>query len=202
MKLDFDSADRAAAYRTMIQCIVPRPIAWVISDSGNDSLNLAPFSFFNGVGSEPPLLSISIGRKEGGEKKDTWRNIEERSHFVVHIAHTDLAPQVSDTSAALGHGVSEVERSALALTTEPGWSLPRLAAARIAMLCSHHQVVEIGEDGMGLVLGQIHKVHIDDSILKSVSPLQIDAHALDPLARLGGIDYAALGKTFSIPRPE
>ena len=201
MNLDFDGNDRDDAYRTMIQCIIPRPIAWVLSDSGNASLNLAPFSFFNGVGSNPPLISISIGRKDNGAKKDTWLNIEERSHFVTHIAHSDQAQLVSDTSAALVHGDSEIERNDLKLTNETDWSLPRLKDARVAMLCSRHQIIEIGENGMGLVLGRIHKVYVSDAILNSSSPTEIDPHALDPLSRLGGIDYAALGKTFSIPRP-
>ena len=97
MDLDLSTLDPKTIYQTMIQCIVPRPIAWVLTDNGDRSFNLAPFSYFNGVSSRPPIISISAGKKRDGSKKDTWKNIEERTLFVVHLAQTDHAPLVSAT---------------------------------------------------------------------------------------------------------
>lgn len=187
----------------MIQCIVPRPIAWVLSDNGDQSLNLAPFSYFSGVSSKPPIISLSVGKKRSGEKKDTWRNIEERNHFVVHIAHTEQAAQVSATAASLAFGESEITANQLATTAEPNWPLPRLQGPRIALLCERHQIVEVGETPQGLVLGQILQIYLADEILDASdgnSP-KVNIERLNPLARLGGDDYSAIGKSFTVERP-
>ena len=95
MVIDFNQLTSSQVYYTMTQAIIPRPIAWVLSDHGNCKLNLAPFSYFNAVCSKPPILSVSVGLKKEGAKKDTWINIEERSHFVVHI------PRVADVQPVL-----------------------------------------------------------------------------------------------------
>ncbi len=135
MNLELSSLSPKEIYSAMIQCIVPRPIAWVLSDNGDGSSNLAPFSYFNGVSSKPPILSISVGKKRDGSKKDTWKNIEERTHFVVHLARSTQAPAVSATAASLPFGTSEVIENQLEVTQDSSWSLPRLVDAPIAMLC-------------------------------------------------------------------
>src|SRR6056300_777261 len=109
MIIDLNQFSSSQVYQTMTQAIIPRPIAWVLSDHGNGKLNLAPFSYFNAVCSNPPILSISIGYKKGGAKKDTWINIEERSHFVVHIPRIEDVDPLLQSAQALDHGVSEVE---------------------------------------------------------------------------------------------
>ena len=86
MVIDFDKLSSSQAYFTMTQAIIPRPIAWVLSDHGNGKLNLAPFSYFNAVCSRPPMQSISIGHKKSGLKKDTWVNIEGRYKHVDNHA--------------------------------------------------------------------------------------------------------------------
>lgn len=187
----------------MIQCIVPRPIAWVLSDNGNQSYNLAPFSYFNGVSSKPPIISISIGKKGDGSKKDTWKNIEEREHFVVHLANTAQATLVSATAASLPFGESELSVNDLTTVQDSTWSLPRLEDAPIAMLCRHHQIVEVGDTPQALVLGRIEQLYIADAITKesSTAAPSIDSARLDPLARLGGDDYAKVGASFTVERP-
>ena len=82
MHFDLSELSPNRVYYTMIQTLVPRPIAWVLTDNGNDSFNLAPFSYFNGVASDPPLLMISVGKKPDGTLKDTRTNIIERNEFV------------------------------------------------------------------------------------------------------------------------
>ena len=202
MILDFSTLSGAQIYGAMIQTIVPRPIAWVLSDNGDDTLNLAPFSFFNGVSSKPPTLSISIGRKRDRSKKDTWRNIEERGRFVVHITQTHQARQMSATSEPLDFGESEVARHGVELVEEPGFQLPRIKNAQIAFDCENHQIVEIGDAPQGLVIGRINKAYLADAIAEQTDDgLKVDALALNPLARLGGDDYATLGETMTIPRP-
>ncbi len=203
MLLDLATIAPKQIYTTMIQCIVPRPVAWVLSDNGDQTLNLAPFSYFNGVSSKPPILSLSVGKKRDGSRKDTWVNIDEREHFVVHIAHPDLAGAVSATAASLPFGSSEVTENDLSVRSVEGWSLPRLTHARIAMLCCRHQIIEVGDTPQGLILGRLEQVYVDDAIATPGPDggVQIDATQLDPLARLGGDDYGALGRTFTVERP-
>jgi len=204
MQIDLTSLAAKDVYGLMIQTIIPRPIAWVLSDNGNDSFNLAPFSYFNGVCSTPPTLSISVGRKRDRTRKDTWRNIEERSHFVVHIAQKGLAEMVSRTAASLEFGESEVTRNNIPLNSEPGWALPRVSSAPVAFLCQRYQIVEIGDGPQGLIIGRITNAFLADDRVAggALACPAINAKALDPLARLGGDDYAGLGEVFTVARPE
>lgn len=187
----------------MIQCIVPRPIAWVLSDNGNQTYNLAPFSYFNGVSSKPPIISISISEKRDGSKKDTWVNIENRDHFIVHLAQSRQAALVSATAASLPFGQSELKANRIAVTDENDWPLPRLQQAAIAMLCRRHQIIEVGETPQALVLGQIEKIYLAEAITQpSDAPApRIDIAAFNPLARLGGDDYSAIETAFTVKRP-
>ncbi len=203
MILDFSKLEPKRIYAAMIQCIVPRPIAWVLSDNGNQTCNLAPFSYFSGVSSQPPLLSLAVGKKRDSSKKDTWVNIQERRHFVVHLAQSRQAVQVSATAASLPFGQSELDANRLAAATEPGWPLPRLEQAPIAMLCRRHQIIEVGETPQALILGRIERVYLDDAIIvpTDAKAPQIDIAKLKPLARLGGDDYTAIETAFNIARP-
>jgi flavin reductase (DIM6/NTAB) family NADH-FMN oxidoreductase RutF len=186
----------------MIQVIVPRPVAWVLSDSGQQRWNLAPFSYFNGIASRPPLCMLSIGHKPDGARKDTWVNIDEREEFVVHIASPAMAVAVSESAASLPHGVSEVEVADLQLAAFPGQRLPRVVGPKVALFCRKHRIVEIGAAPQAVVFGEIAAAWLDDAIVtREGSRLRIDARALDPLARLGGDDYAGLGPPFTVERP-
>ena len=133
MQLDFNQLTPNQIYGAMTQVIVPRPIAWVLSDNGNDSFNVAPYSFFAGICSDPPLLLISVGKKDAAEEKDTRVNIRERSRFVVHIASSRHLDQVNATSATLAHGESEVDVANLELTEIDGFALPRIADCDVAV---------------------------------------------------------------------
>ena len=101
MHLDFKELTPNQCYGAMVQTIVPRPIAWVLSDNGDHSFNVAPFSFFNGICSDPPIIMLSVGKKDESEEKDTRVNIRERNLFVVNISSTRHINQVNATSACL-----------------------------------------------------------------------------------------------------
>lgn len=203
MLLNFENLSVNAVYYTMIQTIVPRPIAWVLSEHDNGAHNLAPFSYFNGVSSNPPIVSISVGRKDNGSQKDTWHNIEQRSNFVIHIPHRELAEQVTASSASLDAGESEIDLIRMETTSIEGWPLPRLSEARIALLCERFAIHALGAAPQGLILGRIMSVYLDDSIASHEGKrLTISAKRLDPIARLGGNDYATLGDILTIERPK
>jgi flavin reductase (DIM6/NTAB) family NADH-FMN oxidoreductase RutF len=198
MYMDMKAMERGGIYRAMIQTIIPRPIAWVLSENQTGNYNLAPFSYFNAVSSDPPLVMLSMGKKPTGGEKDTRRNIRERSHFIVHIPHREQAQQVTASAAVLGHGESEIEELGLALEPFEGSVLPRLADCRIAMACRRYQILDIGPVPQALVLGEVTHIYVDDRVLGTDGRVQADR--VDPLARLGGDDYATLGELITVPR--
>lgn len=200
MLIDLATLSPNRIYFTMIQTLIPRPVAWVISDNGDSTYNLAPFSYFNGVCSDPPLIMVSIGKKPDGEIKDTRRNILERKHFVVHIAHRELAEQVTQSSAPLAHGDSELTRSGLPTEAFGDFSLPRLSDCRVAYACELYEHHEIGPQAV--IYGRVRQIYISDAIAsEDQGRIKVDAQALDPIARLGGDDYGLLGDITTIPRP-
>ena len=117
MIIDFSRQSPTARYAWMTQAIIPRPIAWILSENADGGLNLAPFSYFNALASDPPLLGVSIAGKPDGTKKDTLANILARPKFVVHIAPVTEADAVNASSATLPAGESELGR--LKLPTTP-----------------------------------------------------------------------------------
>ena len=202
MIIDLSKLASADVHGLMAQTIIPRPIAWVLSDNGNGTWNFAPFSFFSGVCSDPPLAMISVGRRPYGAKKDTWVNIEERSDFVIHLADTSHGDQVSQSSAGIPHGQSELDL--VNMTTQPvqGERLPRVVGPKVAMFCTCHAIHEVGNRPQGLILGEIHRVWLDDDVARTTDDsVQVDAAKLAPLSRLGGIQYADLGQIREIDKP-
>lgn len=205
MLVNADTLSPHRAYHLLIQALVPRPIAWVLTDNGDSTLNLAPFSFFNAVCSDPPLLMLSIGRKPDDSPKDTRLNIAERSHFVVHIPYREQAFDVSESSRSLPHGDSELTRLGLQVLPFGDFPLPRLADCRVAFACERYRIEEIGTRGQQmLVFGRVRQVYLDDALVQqdAAGRLAIDPLRLDPLGRLGSNDYSYQGGVITIPRPD
>ena len=174
--------------------------------NSNGVVNLAPFSYFSGICSRPPLLSLSIGhRKWQGElvKKDTLKNIEATGELVVNIAHEELAHQLNETSAELPPDVSELEAVGLTAVKSDLVAPPRVAECRVAMECKLEQVVMLGRPKplSGLVIAEILRWHIDDSIWDETNG-RVDTERLMPLSRLGGTSYGRTRGAFSLPRPD
>jgi len=190
-------------YFLMTQLIIPRPIAWVLSDNGNSTYNLAPFSFFNAVTSNPPILMLSVGWKDEDNRKDSWANISERGHFVVHIPSVDQIQDVNNSSTVLPHGVSEIDKFQIPLENIGGWSLPKVKSSKIAFLCEKYAIHEIGGDAQGLILGKISHMWIDEALVsRDKERIVIDPLKVDPLLRLGGNHYSRLGEILTVKRPD
>lgn len=204
MYIDFDNLSTLQRYVTMTQSVLPRPIAWVLSDNGDNSHNLAPFSYFNAVCSDPPLLMFSAGHKPSSEKKDTVVNLAERKQCVIHIPHSEQAAAVTETSRTLEHGESELALVDLPLTEFEGFDLPRLRDCRLAFGCELYQIQEIGNGPQHLVFVEIKALYVSDEVATEDAKgrLKIDAQAVNPLARLGSTEYGVLGSTLDIPRPK
>lgn len=203
MNLDLSDFSSTAVYHLMTQTIIPRPIAWVLSENENSSFNLAPFSYFNAVCSDPPLMMLSVGKKPNGDAKDTVTNLQVGKFCVVHIAHADQADLVSATAATLDYGHSEVTENDLSLSEQEQWPLPRIAGAPIAYLCEVHSVSEIGNTPQQLIFVEAKALWVDDNAISEENGRHIiNANAVNPLSRLGANQYADIGSVFSKVRPK
>jgi flavin reductase (DIM6/NTAB) family NADH-FMN oxidoreductase RutF len=203
MDIELAGLGGAQIYGLMTQTLIPRPIAWVLSENAGGGFNLAPFSYFNAVCSSPPLVMISVGKKPDGSFKDTRVNIEQRGHFVVHIPRRGQVRAVSESSATLAAGDSELTRLGLETTPIPGFALPRLADCAVAYACERWEIHEIGALPQSLILGRVGRIYLDDSLTAADGKgrLRVDAAKLDPLARLGPDQYLVGGEILRLQRP-
>jgi flavin reductase (DIM6/NTAB) family NADH-FMN oxidoreductase RutF len=202
MLIDFNNVSPNQRYHTITQTLIPRPIAWVLTDNGDASYNLAPFSYFTAVASDPALLMISVGKKTETEPKDTRKNCLARPKFVIHIPRSDQAEALNESARSRPFGDSEITAGQLALTDFNGFAIPRLEDCAVAYACELHKVDDITAS-QTLIFGQVQQVYIDDACAKfNNDRLNVDATAIDPLTRLGGANYASIGKPFTLARPK
>lgn len=201
MHINVEEMSGTEAYHLLTQTVIPRPVAWVLTENEAEDFNLAPFSFFTAISSRPPLIMFSVGSKPSGDLKDTRRNILRTRSFVVHIAPSSLAQEMTETARTLDYGESELAR--VNLTTNNDWqqALPRLSECEIALYCELYEYQEIGENKQGLVFGEVKQAFLSEKVATQGERLVIDAAQVDPISRLGGNDYATLGKTITIARP-
>lgn len=203
MYLELGNMKPTNVYFNMMQTLVPRPIAWVLSENETGDFNLAPFSYFNAISSDPPLIMISVGKKPDGSNKDTRVNIENRNEFIVHIAHDELITPLNQSSESLSAGESEVKKLALDTTDFEGARLPRLKQCRIAYACECYQIHEIGNTPQTIIYGKVNSIYIDDQITSTTGKgyLKVHADKLRPIARLGANEYMEFGKIIHLVRP-
>lgn len=187
-------------YKLLIGTIIPRPIAFVTTKSEQGIVNGAPFSYFNIVSSNPPMVSLAIQRPSD-HLKDTARNIYDNQEFVVHIVDGDNVEKVNETAASLPAEESEIELANLTLVESENISVPGVKEAKVRMECRLVQAIPLGGDGPGsdLFIGEIVRFHIDEEIYKDG---RTDPRALNAVSRLAGSSYAEIGKIFSIDRPK
>ena len=185
------------------QCVVPRPIGWISTVDGQGAVNLAPFSFFNIVSENPPLvIYCPVGAHSEGGEKDSLRNVREVGEFVVNVATYALREVLNVSSAPAGSGVDEFELAGL--TKEPAALVrpPRVKESPLHLECRVADIIGMPGAFGGvpncMVLGQVLGVHISDHLLVD-GLLKIDR--LEPIARLGYQEYAVVRETFTMPRP-
>jgi len=202
MLLDFATLTPPVAYHWMTTTILPRPIAWVSTISADGKVNLAPFSFFQGVTANPPtLMFVPVNNRDGG-KKDTVRNIELVPEFVVNLVPRGLAEAMNQTSALLPYGESEFEAFGIARAPSTRVRPPRVDGAPVAFECALHQIVHIGEGPLAanVIFGRILVAHVRDDVLGPGG--QPDARKLDLVGRMGGEGYTTTRDTFAMARPD
>lgn len=189
-------------YRYLVQVITPRPIAWVSTVSPNGITNLAPYSFFNGVGANPPSVVFSPVNNRKGEKKDTLRNIEANGQFVVNIVSHALSERMNQSAYEYGYEVSEFEHAGLTPIPSDRVEPPRVGEAPVSMECEVIQVIHVGEGPLGanLVIGRVLMMHLAEGVCDAAGV--VDPTKLDTIGRMGGADYCTTRDRFPMPRPE
>lgn len=202
-QLDPQSLSERENYKFLIGSIIPRPIAFVTSINEAGVVNAAPFSFFNIVSSNPPMISISVQRK-AGEQKDTARNITTTKQFVVHVVSEEIVAEVNKTAANLAPHQSELDDTQFTLVNSVKVAVPAVTEAKVRFECELVQHVPLGGDdgqpGCDLLIGRIVQYHIDEAIYNDKG--HIDARKLQPMSRLAGNDYATIGEFLTIARPQ
>ena len=192
-------------HKLIIGCVVPRPIAWISTVDPQGATNLAPFSFFNGVASNPPTVSVSFSFNPHREdnRKDTLRNILATGEFVINSVGEPFETQMHASSGDYPLGASEIE--ALTLTTVPSRTVApgRLGESGVAFECRLDRTIPIGS-GPGsatLVLGRVLCIEVVDGLVNE--QLHMDLGALKPIGRLAGNGYCYVRELFDLgPRPD
>lgn len=189
-------------YKLLIGSVLPRPIAFVSTQSTDGQLNLAPFSFFTGVCSDPPtILFCPMVRGSDGHKKDTLLNIEATGEFVVNVVSEDIVSQMNQTAAEFAYGVNEFTEAGLTPAPSEVIKPPRVLESPLSMECKLQQVIYVGEGGVGsgtVVLGTVVRFHIREDLYHAG---RIDTALLKPVARLAGAAYCPVREAFEVKRP-
>lgn len=178
MILDFSTLDEAQKYKTMSNTIFPRPIAWV-STEDDGVVNLAPFSYFTPLSSEPPLVIVSIGHKENGDPKDTLANILKNKVCTINFAHKELLDDLINSSEDLPHNISECEQFNIATKSVLDDYPPMVTDAKCALFCKFVKTVELGSRFEPIIL-EVKQVYIDNQNVDEKGHI-----TLENIARVG-----------------
>jgi flavin reductase (DIM6/NTAB) family NADH-FMN oxidoreductase RutF len=202
MQLDPTQLGIRDFYLHMVRLITPRPIAWVSTVSPEGVTNLAPYSFFNGVGANPPSVVFCPVNRRDGSKKDSLLNIEKNGEFVVNVVSFDLAEKMNQTSADYPAEVSEFQACGLTELASERVKPPRLGESAAQFECTLMQAIQLGTGpaGSNVVIGRIELLHINDDVLDEEG--YADAAKLDNVGRLGGASYTRTTERFDLPRPK
>ena len=203
VNFDLKAMSKADVYKLLAGVILPRPIAWVVSRDAAGRVNAAPFSFFNIVSSDPPLLAISISVAPDREHKDTLGNIRARRQFVVNLVPEELAEAMNVTATNAPAGVDETELAGLELVAGAVVDVPRIAGSPVALECELYEVLEPGGTST-IVLGRVVYVHVRESafaVPDGVARLHVDPAQMRLIGRMhGGGGYCTTRDVFTIER--
>jgi flavin reductase (DIM6/NTAB) family NADH-FMN oxidoreductase RutF len=197
---DVTAMSLADTYKLLASVILPRPIAWVVSRDNEGVVNAAPFSFFNIVSSDPPLVAISFTKAPDRDGKDSLANIRAREEFVVNMVPEELAAAMNVTATNAPRGTDETRLAGLELTKCEVVDVPRIKRSPVALECRLFQVIEPGGTST-IVLGRVVYVHVRATAFENLERLHIDPAQLKLIGRMhGGGGYCTTRDTFTIER--
>ncbi len=197
---DLGAMTKGDAYKLLASVILPRPIAWVVSKSLEGALNAAPYSFFNILSADPPLVAISFSSAPDRSTKDSLGNIRELGEFVVNMVPEELAEQMNITATNAPRGTDETQLAGLALAPCRLVQVPRIAASPVALECKLFQTLEPGGNST-IVLGRIVEVHVRTTAFEDLARLHIDPAHMRLIGRMhGGGGYCTTRDLFTLDR--
>jgi flavin reductase (DIM6/NTAB) family NADH-FMN oxidoreductase RutF len=195
-------------YAIILNSVGPRPIAWVSTLSASGQPNLAPFSFFNAVCIDPPLLAFAPGLRQPkqtnsphGEPKDTLRYVRETKEFVVNIVTFDLLQPMNVTSGEYDPSINEFELAKVTPVPSKLVRPARVAESPVSFECKLHQILDFSPapTSSSLVIGEVVAIHVDDAHIKNG---KLDRNSLDLIGRMGGIQYTRTTDRVDLARPK
>jgi len=200
MQISVQNTDSGILYKLLTGLVIPRPIGWISTVDREGNNNLAPFSFFNVVGEDPPHVMFSTVRT-GDKNKDTLNNVLETGQFAVNLVTEDLVEQMNMTSGTFDHHTDEFEVAGLTPIACETIAPKRVAEAKAHFECEmvHHYFLEGHKNGGAcVVIGKVLMMHVSDEILSDNYRINLDKY--HPVARLAGSNYSKLGEVFSVKR--
>ena len=199
MIIDPQAVPVSIAYQILTSAVVPRPIGFISSLSPEGVANLAPFSFFNAVCGEPPMIMFCTANRH--PLKDTLRNVQTLGEFVVNIVSEEIAQQMNLTAGDYAPDISEFEVSGLTPVPSDLVQPPRVLESPVNLECRVHEIMKISDKPMGgsIVIGEVIRFHVRDSIIDK--DMFIDPDKLKPIARLSGPSYSRIRDRFDMIRP-
>lgn len=202
MIFDFQDTTNRNVYKLLVATIGPRPIAWVTTKDVDGTVNAAPFSFFNAMSGEPPVIAFGIGGRGPGDVKDTGGNIRRTGQFVVNLCSFALAEQMNVTAIDFPKNVDELKEAGLTTAPSLHVSVPRIKEAPVAMECERLVIVDVGID-RAVVLGKVVAMYVQDDCVLDKEKCYIDTPKLDLIGRMHGSGwYSRVTDRFELPRIE
>lgn len=187
MYFDLSKLNPALCYKLLTCTVVPRPIAWVVTQDANGQPNAAPFSFFNAFSGDPPVVCLGMGHRNLGPK-DSLNNIRRSGEFVINMVSEDVLEQMNTTAIPFPPEVNEILTAGL--STEPSEQVgpPRIAESPVALECRMQQIIDL--DGPNsLVIAKVVAVHIRDSAVTNPERCYIDTPSLNLVGRMESPGY-------------
>ncbi len=200
MELDLEGKHADRAYAMLASLVTPRPIAWVTTLSPDGVVNAAPFSFFNVLGSEPPIVGICPGDRDDGTPKDTARNVRLTHEFVVNLVDESVAQAMNQTAASLPYGKSEIEHAGLTTLPSSVVKPPRIAKSPASLECKEWGTLQIGDNR--LIIGLVKRIHVRDELIDPES-LRIHSERFHVVGRMASPHwYCHTTDRFEMIRPQ
>lgn len=195
MEIDFTKISEYERYKLMASLIVPRPIALVTTLGADGTINAAPFSMFNMVGEEPPLVMISVNRDETGQLKDTARNILENGEFVVHMVDEEIAERMHKCGERLPPDMSELTHVGLSSVHSRSVRPPRIVETPVAFECRIWEKLETAS--RHVFIGQILWLHARENLIDT-EKWRVRLQNYFPVGRFGASFYTTTRERFAI----
>jgi flavin reductase (DIM6/NTAB) family NADH-FMN oxidoreductase RutF len=200
MLFECDRTSTENVYKLLVSTVVPRPIAWVTTQDIDGTVNAAPFSFFNAVSGNPPVVVFGIGGRGPGDVKDTGGNVRRTGEFVVNLVSNALASQMNITAIDFPKDVNELLQAGLHVAPSSKVKPPRIAESPVSFECERLVIVEVGVD-RAVVLGKVVAIHVADDCVLDSARCYIDTPKLDLIGRMHGRGwYARTTDRFEMPR--